>query len=82
MIFVAKVGDYGLSKAFDLAGLSGQTCTGAVAGTPAFLPRQQVINFKYARPEVDVWAAAAFLYYLLTVRPPREFPPGMDPWLM
>jgi eukaryotic-like serine/threonine-protein kinase len=50
---IAKVGDYGLAKAFDLAGLSGQTLTGSKAGTPAFMPRQQVLNFKYAQPEVD-----------------------------
>jgi serine/threonine-protein kinase len=77
---VAKVGDYGLAKAFDLAGLSGLSATGAAAGTPCFLPRQQVVDFKYARPEVDVWAAAASLYYMLTGRYPRDFPPGKDPW--
>src|SRR5262249_41686 len=38
---ITKVGDYGLAKAFDLAGLSGQTRTGAVYGTPFFMPRQQ-----------------------------------------
>ncbi|MDD1468106.1 serine/threonine-protein kinase, partial [Dolichospermum sp. ST_sed5] len=44
---VIKIGDYGLSKAFDLAGLSGQTLTGTkMMGTPAFMPRQQVLNFK------------------------------------
>ncbi len=77
---VTKVGDYGLAKAFDLAGLSGQTRTGAVAGTPVFMPRQQVINFKYSRPEVDVWAVAASLYFLLTGAYPRDFPRGRDPW--
>jgi serine/threonine protein kinase len=75
-----KIGDYGLAKAFDLAGLSGQTSTGTTAGTPLFMPRQQVINFKYARPEVDVWAAAATLYHMLTGAYPRDFPPGVDPW--
>ncbi len=69
---IAKVGDYGLAKAFDLAGLSGQTLTGSKAGTPAFMPRQQVLNFKYAQPEVDVWAAAASLYNMLTGYIPRN----------
>jgi serine/threonine protein kinase len=76
---VAKVGDFGLAKAFDLAGLSGQTSTGSGGGTPAFMPRQQVINFKYARPDVDLWALAASLYYMLTGVYPRDFPPGKDP---
>jgi serine/threonine-protein kinase len=44
------------------------------------MPRQQVINFKYARPDVDVWAAAASLYYMLTGCYPRDFPQDKDPW--
>ncbi|WP_445631656.1 protein kinase domain-containing protein [Nostoc sp. DSM 114167] len=76
---VAKIGDYGLSKAFDLAGLSGQTLTGTQAGTPVFMPRQQVLNFKYAQPEVDIWAVAACLYNMLTGCFPRNF--TGDPFL-
>jgi hypothetical protein len=38
---VAKLGDYGLAKAFDMAGLSGHTFTGEVAGTPQFMPRRR-----------------------------------------
>src|SRR5262249_20373052 len=78
---VVQVGDFGLSKAFDDAGLSGLTRTGVTMGTPEFLPRQQVVEFKYAKPEVDVWAAAATLYYLLTGAYPRDFPRGVDRWL-
>ncbi|MBW4568850.1 MAG: protein kinase [Tolypothrix carrinoi HA7290-LM1] len=77
---VAKIGDYGLSKAFDIAGLSGQTLTGTKAGTPVFMPRQQVLNFKYAQPDVDIWATAACLYYMLTGTFPRNFTNG-DPFL-
>ncbi len=69
----AKIADYGLAKAFDQAGLSGQTRSGTKAGTPAFIPRQQVINFKYAKPEVDIWATAACLYFMLTGAYPRNF---------
>jgi serine/threonine-protein kinase len=78
--WIAKVGDYGLAKAFDTAGLSGQTRTGTVAGTPVFMPRQQVINFKFAKPEVDVWAMAACFYNMLTCAAPRDFVRGQDPW--
>ena len=71
---IVKIGDYGLSKAFDLAGLSGQTLTGSEAyGTPFFIPRQQVLKFRDSKPEVDVWAAAASLYYMLTGYSPRDF---------
>jgi pSer/pThr/pTyr-binding forkhead associated (FHA) protein len=76
---VAKIGDYGLAKAFDQAGLSGQTMTGSQVGTPCFMPRQQVLDYKYAKPEVDVWAAAACLYVMLTGFSPRNFV-GVDPF--
>jgi eukaryotic-like serine/threonine-protein kinase len=78
--YIAKIGDYGLAKSFDVAGLSGQTLTGSIAGTPIFMPRQQVIDFKYAQPDVDVWAAAACLYYMLTGCFPRDLK-GKDPFL-
>ncbi|BAY24239.1 serine/threonine kinase [Calothrix sp. NIES-2100] len=76
----AKIGDYGLAKAFDLAGLSGQTMSGTKAGTPVFMPRQQLLNFKYVQPDVDVWATAACLYNMLTGTYPRNFA-GNDPFL-
>lgn len=77
---MAKVADYGLAKAFDAAGLSGQTRTGTASGSPVFMPRQQVINFKYAKPDVDVWAMAATLYNLLTGNYARDFVKGKDVW--
>ena len=77
---VAKIGDYGLAKAFDQAGLSGQTMTGNIVGTPYFMPRQQVVNYKYAQPDVDVWAAAACLYVMITGYSPRNLQ-GQDPFL-
>ena len=69
---IAKLGDYGLAKAFDLAGLSGQTMTGTKGGTPSFMCQQQVKDFKYAKPEVDMWATAASLYNMLTGAYPRD----------
>ncbi|MBM3878810.1 MAG: FHA domain-containing protein [Verrucomicrobia bacterium] len=80
-VTVAKVSDYGLSKAFDTAGLSGLTRTKDTAGKPLFMPRQQVTDFLRAGPEVDVWAAAASLYNMLTGAVPRDFPPGKDVWV-
>lgn len=77
---IAKVGDFGLAKAFDTAGLSGYTFTGTTAGKPSFMPRQQVIDFKFAKPEVDVWAMAASLYNMLTGKFPRNYEASGDPW--
>jgi serine/threonine protein kinase len=76
----AKIGDFGLAKAFATAGLSGLTRTGAVAGTPAYMPRTQVLDYREAPPAVDVWAAAASGYFALTGRSPRDFPAGRSPW--
>ncbi|GAA3436915.1 hypothetical protein GCM10018954_065250 [Kutzneria kofuensis] len=70
-----KIADFGLAKAFDQAGLSGRTRTGAIGGSVAFMPRRQVIDYKYARPDVDLWAITACLYWMLTGQPPRDFPP-------
>jgi len=77
----AKIADFGLAKAFDVAGLSGRTATGVSAGTPYYMPRQQVINFKFSKPEVDVWAAAATFYRMVTGKHPRKYTKGSDPWL-
>lgn len=74
-----KIADFGLSKAFDSAGLSGHTLTGAMGGSLAFMPRGQVIDFKYVLPEVDLWAVTACLYWMLTGSPPRTFPADADP---
>lgn len=76
---VYKIADFGLAKAFELAGMSDLTKTGTLQGTTQFMCRQQMANYKRAKPEVDVWAAAATLYYALTGSLPRDFPPGRRP---
>jgi serine/threonine protein kinase len=78
--YVAKVGDFGLGKAFDQAGLSGLTRTGAKAGKPWYMARQQVVNFKDVPKAVDVWALAACLYRCLTGTYVRDFPDDVDQW--
>jgi serine/threonine protein kinase len=75
-----KIADIGVGKLYNNSLTYGFTRTGSVAGSPATMPRQQVINFKRAGPEVDVWAAAASLYKLLTGDYPRDFPDKEDPW--
>ena len=70
---VAKVADFGLAKAFQTAGLTNDTVTGQAAGTPMFMPRQQIINYRYAKQDVDVWAAAASFYNMLTGEVPKNF---------
>lgn len=76
---MAKIGDFGLAKMRSLAGLSNITRTASGAwGTPAFMSREQALNFKYSGPEVDVWSIAATLYYMLTTEVPRDFGGNLD----
>lgn len=76
---VSKISDFGLAKLFQKSGLSGMTATGATAGTFFFMPREQLTEFKYARPASDVWSIAATFYAVLAKRLPREFPEDRDP---
>jgi eukaryotic-like serine/threonine-protein kinase len=61
--------------------MSGHSHAGDVAEMAGFIPRQQLLRFKEAKPEVDVWATAASLYNMLTGKFPRRFRAGEDPWL-
>lgn len=75
----AKVSDFGLAKKFQDAGLTKSgTVTGAAAGTPFFMPREQVTNFKYVKPPTDVWSIAATFYNMLTGLYPHNFRPKQD----
>ena len=76
---VAKVGDFGLAKIFEKAGLSGFTRTGEAAGTYAFMPKEQLTNFKYVKPPTDVWSMGATVYFMLTGGLPRDTAVGKSP---
>jgi DNA-directed RNA polymerase subunit RPC12/RpoP len=75
----AKIADMGLAKSFDQAGLSGMTLTGAFAGTPPYLPKEQLVDFKYVKPASDVWSIAATFYRMLTGMYPRQGEVGQVP---
>ncbi len=68
-----------MSKNFQKAGLSGMSMTGSTAGTPVFMPPEQIINFKYVKPVSDVFSMGATMYYLLTGAFPFDFPAKRDP---
>jgi eukaryotic-like serine/threonine-protein kinase len=76
---LAKIADLGLAKNFEKAGFSGMTVTGAYAGTPLFMPKEQLLNFKYVKPVSDVWSIGATFYNMLTGQTPRDYPKGCDP---
>jgi serine/threonine-protein kinase len=65
---MAKLVDFGLARVYQGSNLSGLTLKGQVGGTLAFMPPEQILQFREARPAVDQYAAAATLYNLLTGR--------------
>ena len=62
----AKLTDFGLSKSFKQTGMSGVTMVGDVAGTIAYMPPEQVRDFKEVRPPSDIYAAGMTAYSLIT----------------
>ena len=63
----------------DFGGLSGMSMTGKTAGTPVFMPPEQIINFKYMKPVSDVWSMGATIYNMLTGDFPYPFSKERDP---
>lgn len=70
---VIKLSDFGLAKAFNMAGQSGLSVAGSWAGSYLYCPRKQINNFCYTRPDADVFAAAAIYFQMLTGRFIRPF---------
>lgn len=64
--FTAKLTDFGLSKSFKETGMSGVTMVGDVAGTIAYMPPEQVRDFKDVKPPSDIYAVGMMAYSLLT----------------
>jgi tetratricopeptide (TPR) repeat protein len=72
-----KITDFGLAKQLDEAG--GQTCSGAIMGTPSYMaPEQAEGRIKDIGPRTDVYALGAILYELLTGRPPFNGATALD----
>jgi serine/threonine protein kinase len=61
-----KLADFGLARTYQASMMSGLTISGQPGGTPGYMPPEQVLDFRSARPSADQYAAAATLYYLLT----------------
>lgn len=64
--YVAKLTDFGLAKSYKQSGMSGVTMVGDVAGTIAYMPPEQVRDFKEVRPPSDIYATGMTAYSLLT----------------
>lgn len=71
--FIAKIGDFGLSRSYVVHGGT-ITRKGEYAGTYPYMPPEQITNFKNVKPSADIYAMGVTLYYLITGKFPYDFP--------
>jgi serine/threonine-protein kinase len=64
--FTAKLTDFGLAKSFTQSGMSGITMAGEMAGTFAYMPPEQIRDFRDVKPTSDIYAMGMTAYSLLT----------------
>lgn len=69
----AKVTDLGLAKNFENSGLSGLTSSFAGGGTMAYMPPEQLTEFRDVRPSADVFSMGATFYEMLSGHIPYNF---------
>jgi serine/threonine-protein kinase len=74
----AMLADFGLARVYHASKLSGLTITGMVGGTVAYMPPEQITDFRNALPASDQYSVGATLYALLTAKFVHDFPPQDD----
>src|SRR5882672_10324494 len=62
----AKLADFGLAKSFTQSGMSGVTVAGEMAGTLAYMPPEQLKNFRDVKPQSDIYALGMTAYSLFS----------------
>jgi eukaryotic-like serine/threonine-protein kinase len=73
--YESHVTDFGLAKRIDAVG---QTRSGAVVGTPAYMPPEQARGEKGLTVAADLYSLGAILYECLTGRPPFQAETPLD----
>jgi len=77
--FLPKIGDFGLAKNYTTAGHSSMTQNGSVGGTWSYMPREQLMNFRFVSPQSDVWSLGAIAFEAMTRQVPRPIAKGQSP---
>jgi serine/threonine-protein kinase len=60
----AKLTDFGLARSFTATGMSGITMAGDMAGTFAYMPPEQIRDFRNVKPTADIYALGMTAYSL------------------
>ncbi len=76
--FIAKLTDFGLAKSFTQSGMSGITMAGDMAGTFAYMPPEQIRDFRNVRPTSDIYAIGMTAYSLLAGDTALDLGPNND----
>jgi serine/threonine protein kinase len=69
----ALLGDFGMAKQLELAGLSGLTATCHARLGHGFMPREQLTGFQNCLPASDLWSLAGTFYFALSGQYPYDF---------
>lgn len=79
--FLVKIADYGLAKSYENAGNSifDYSSAGFTAGSYVFIPPEQITNYKFVKPPVDVYAVGTSLYFMLCAKYSVDFPNPEEP---
>jgi hypothetical protein len=75
---VAKLTDFGLARSFTQTGMSGITMAGDMAGTFAYMPPEQIRDFRNVQPTADIYAIGMTAYSLLAGDIALDLGPGGD----
>lgn len=67
-----KLADFGLAKNYVDAGFSDCSVSNEMCGTLAYMPPEQIIDCRYAKPTCHIYAAGVCLYHLISGRLPYE----------
>ncbi len=76
--YTAKLTDFGLAKSFTQTGMSGITMAGDMAGTFAYMPPEQIKDFRNVKPTSDIYAIGMTAYSLLAGETALDVGPSGD----
>src|SRR5207237_5848513 len=74
----AKLTDFGLAKSFTQTGMSGITMAGDMAGTFAYMPPEQIRDFRNLKPTADIYTLGMTAYSLLAGDTALDIGPNKD----